>query len=185
MRWDDLFADLEARFDAEQEAELVAEVADRIRSETARTGLAERVAGAVGSQIRVVTLGGARSAGWLRRSGPDWLLLDEAGGAEALVQLSAVTLLSGLPRTVGRPGGGGRVGARVGLGTLLRGVARDRLPVLVDLVDGSTAGGTVERVGRDHLELVEGGGAVDRQRSGSSRLATVLATAAIAMVRRR
>jgi hypothetical protein len=46
MRWDALFADLESQFDALQEGDLYGEVADRIRTEVARspcsTGFAVR-----------------------------------------------------------------------------------------------------------------------------------------------
>jgi len=98
MRWEELFADLEARFAAAAADELNAEVADRIRSEAARVGAAERLAVAVGSTVRVVALGGASASGTVRRSGPDWLLLAESYGADVLVLLSAVAAVTGVPR---------------------------------------------------------------------------------------
>jgi hypothetical protein len=179
MRWEELFADLEARFAAAAADELNAEVADRIRSEAARVGAAERLAVAVGSTVRVVALGGASASGTVRRSGPDWLLLAESYGADVLVLLSAVAAVTGVPRGVARPGGGGAVGARLGLGSALRAIARDRLPVVLDLVDGTTSGGTVERVGRDHLELT------DTVTRGSAAGTVLVPTAAVAMIRRR
>lgn len=190
MRWDELFADLESRFAAAQDAELSAEVADRIRSENARTGLAERLAGATGREVRVVALGGALTTGMLRRTGPDWLLIAERGGSDVLVPLASVGVVTGLTGAVAQPGGGGVVAARLGLGHALRGIARDRLPVVLDLVDGTSTGGTVERVGRDHLDLSDGGS--DRARAagqgpgaGPAAGARTVPTAAVAMLRRR
>ncbi len=179
MRWEQLFADLEARFDAAADADLSAEVADRIRSEAARTGIAERMAVATGTTVRIVSLGGASASGTVRRTGPDWLLLAETHGADVLVALGAVAAVTGVPRGVAGPGGGGMVGARLGIGSALRAIARDRLPVVLQLVDGTTTGGTVERVGRDHLELA------DTVVRGFATATVIVPTSALAMVRRR
>jgi len=179
MRWEQLFADLEARFAAAADDDLSAEVADRIRSEAARVGLAERLAAAAGATVRVVALGGASAAGTVRRAGPDWLLLAEAHGADVLVPFAAVAAVSGVPRGVAGPGGGGVVGARLGLGSALRAVARDRLPVVLQLVDGTTTSGTVERVGRDHLEVA------DTVVRGAASATVIVPVSALAMLRRR
>jgi len=190
VRWDELFADLESQFAAAQDAELSAEVADRIRSENARTGLAERLAGATGREVRVVALGGAVTTGALRRTGPDWMLIAERGGSDVLVPLASVGVVTGLTGAVAQPGGGGVVAARLGLGHALRGIARDRLPVVVDLVDGTSTGGTVERVGRDHLDLSDAGSARVRDaghgpRAGPAAGPRTVPTSAVAMLRRR
>ncbi len=182
MRWDQLFADLEARFAAAQDAELNAEIADRVRSETARTGLADRLAAATGSALQVLALGGTTATGTVGRTGPDWLLLTESNGVEVLLPLSGIAAVVGLPRSVGRPGGGGMVGARLGLGSALRAIARDRWPVVVELVDSTTASGTVERVGRDFIELADPTVRGDVSFGTRGR---AVPTAAIAMIRRR
>lgn len=188
MRWDELFTDLEAQLAAALDAELSVEVADRVRSENARAGLAERLAGASGREVRVVALGGAVSTGVLRRTGPDWLLVAEAGGSDVLVPLASVGVVTGLTGAVATPGGPGVVAARLGLGHALRGIARDRLPVVLDLVDGTSTGGTVERVGRDHLDLSDAGS--DRAwhsgtRSDGAAGSRTVPTSAVAMLRRR
>ena len=46
VRWDQLFADLEAQLEAEEARDLRLEVADRIRRERAQVGLAGEAAGA-------------------------------------------------------------------------------------------------------------------------------------------
>jgi hypothetical protein len=45
--------------------------------------------------------------------------------------------------------------ARLGLGSALRGVAEERDPVLVHLLDGGTVRGTPRRVGADFVELAD------------------------------
>lgn len=187
MRWDQLFADLEGRLAAAADAELSAEIADRLRSESARRSLADRIAAATGSALQVACLGGATATGAVARTGPDWMLLVEPNGVDVLIPLSGVAAVIGLPRTVGRAGGGGAVGAALGLGSALRAVARDRLPVVLELTDATTTGGTVERVGRDYLELSDTTGSVRARATGGSYAtrARAVPTSAIAMIRRR
>ena len=190
MRWDELFADLESQVAAALDAELSAEVADRVRSENARAGLAERLAGAVGNEVRVTALGGAATTGTLRRTGPDWLLVAEGGGSDVVVPLASVGVVTGLTGAVAPPGGGGVVAARLGLGHVLRGIARDRLSVVVDLVDGTSTGGTVQRVGRDHLDLSVAGSprmrdTGDEPRAGRGGGSWTVPMSAVAMLRRR
>jgi hypothetical protein len=153
MRWDDLFADLEAQWDAEQAAELAGEVAERTRSELARVRLADRLRGSVGRSVTVST-SPERVAGRLASSGPDWLLVDD-GRAQVLVPLSAVSEVTGLGAQASAPDAVGVVESRLDLGFALRRLARDRQPLRLVLTDGSRLTGTVDRVGADFLDLAE------------------------------
>jgi hypothetical protein len=72
--------------------------------------------------------------------------------------------------------------ARLGLGSALRAIARDRLQVTVVLIDGSTLPGTVDRVGADFLEMAEHAPGEPRRRGDVSGMRTV-AFAAVAVVR--
>jgi len=153
MRWDRLFDDLEAQLEAADQAALVAEVADRTRRETATIRLVDRLRGAVDAPVRLHLQGGALVQGRVSRVGPEWVLVEEAGGVEHVVRLAAVTGVYGLPAAVGGPAS--KVEARLGIGHVVRGVARDRLPVAVSLIDATTVTGTVDRVGGDYLELAE------------------------------
>jgi hypothetical protein len=153
VRWEALFADLEGQFDAAEQAELAGEVADRTRREAAAVRLADRLRGAIGSRVRVHLRGDTTVSALVARVGSDWLLLEEPAGAEYLVALPAVTGIYGLPLDVALPDG--KVAARLGLGHVMRAVARDRLPVTAQLVDGVSTTGTVDRVGRDYFELAE------------------------------
>lgn len=155
MRWDDLFADMEAQLDAAAAADLVVEVAERTRVERATIPLADRLRAARGATVVVRTRGGEQIEGILADSAAQWVRLDTAGRA-ALVPLAALTGLRGLGRhAVPAPG---VVERRLTLGHALRALARDRT-VLQLATDGGDLAGRVERVGADHLDLLAGHGA--------------------------
>lgn len=184
MRWDDLFADLEGQLAAEAARELDAEVADRTRRETARLRLVDRLRAAVEDGVPVtVAVSGlpAPAEGTVTGVGPDWVLVRTAAG-EVLVHLAAVGWLVGLgPRAV-EPGSEGPVEARFGLGPALRALARDRAHVRVVLVDGTAFGGTLDRVGADHVQLAEHPDDEPR-RAAAVRQVRVVPFAALALVR--
>lgn len=182
MRWDDLFRDLEAQLAAGEAAELDAEVADRTRREAAQLELVDRARAAVGHPVSVRALGAGPVDGVLADVGSQWLLVAETGGREALVPLTAVVSLGGLRAWSGAPGSAGRVFARLGLGHALRGIARDRVPVQVWLVDGSVVAGTLDRVGADFVEVSEHGAGEVRRRGAVTGVRTV-PFGALALVR--
>ena len=155
MRWQALFADLEAQYDAAQAAELAAEVADRTRREAARLRLSDRLVGAVGGELTVDVWGAGSVRGRLASAGVDWLLLEESTGSEVLVPGEAVTSVRGLTAWSQTPGAEGVVVGRLDLRYALRGVARNRAGVSVVLRDGSMLGGTIDRVGFDFFEVAE------------------------------
>lgn len=101
MRWEQLFDDLEAQFDAFADAELQAELADRQRVAVGAVRLTARLAGALGEYVRIRTVSGVVQAGRLHRVGPDWLLLEPSPGQHLLVNGSRVTVIEGLDRRTG------------------------------------------------------------------------------------
>lgn len=153
MRWEGLFADLEAQAAALAQEQRAAEIDERTRAEIGALGLRERLRAAIGTALRLRLVGGATIAGELRRVGPDWLLIDEGAGREALLAIAALASIRGLGRYSAVPGSAGAVESRLGLRSALRGIARDRCAARVLLVDGSTIDGTVDRVGADFLEV--------------------------------
>lgn len=161
MRWDILFADLEARFDDLADAELMAQLPDRQRSAAGRLTMVQRCAGSLGASVRVRLRSGRLWTGELRTVGSDWLLLDGSGGQDIMIALAAVTSLEGLTPTTGLPLTD--VARRFDLRMALRGIARDRSPVVV-AVTGSMEGhhgggtelpGTIDRVGADFIEVAQ------------------------------
>lgn len=153
VRWERLFADLEAQLDAAEAAELGSEVADRARRELALVEFADRLRACVGLAVSVGLPPRVGLAGQLLRVGPDWLLLAVDTQRDAVVPLDAVMWVTGLP--VQRAGDAGAVEAKLGLGHVLRGLARDRSPVHAWLRDGERFTGTVDRVGADFADIAE------------------------------
>jgi hypothetical protein len=151
-RWELLFADLEARFLAQEAAEREGTVADLTRAEQASMGTADRLRAAMRMRVRVELLDGEKLEGRVLRVAQTWLLLDgrgASGPAQHLVPLAAVVAVSGVGRHA-TPSA-----ARsdsLGLGTVLRGLQRDRGRVLVRTPAG-TLTGRIARVGADHLDL--------------------------------
>lgn len=182
MRWDDLFADLEAQSDALEVAERAAEVAERTRIEVGGVTLRDRLGAALGAPVRLQLAGGRAVAGALVRVGPDWLLLAEAAGRESVVALAAVLSVAGVGRSAAAEPGGA-VAARLGLRSALRGIARDRSPVRVDLVSGETVDATLDRVGADFVEAARHAPGEPRRR-GDVRDVVLLPFGALAAVSR-
>ena len=161
MRWDDLFADLEARFDEIADEQMLAELADRQRAAIGQVRMVERLIGALGSEMRVRTAAGQVVGGTMSRVGSDWVLLGQHPGREVLIATRWITSVEGVVRTTGLPLS--EVERRFDLRLALRGVSRDRSPVTLT-VPGGSAGqgdggteltGTLDRVGHDFVELAQ------------------------------
>lgn len=151
VRWETLFADLEAQLVAQEEAELATEVAERSRGEWSRLALADRLRARTGAPLQLHLADGGRLAGRCADVGQEWLVVRTQHG-QALVPLHAVAAVGGLSRAVAPAAG--QVLRRLGLAHALRALARDRVGVRVTVLGGSLAG-TIDRVGADHLDLAE------------------------------
>ncbi len=155
MRWQQLFADLQAQFDEEEAAAERSDLASRARAEIGAVRLAERLRGAVGFPVVLGCRGAGPLTGVLTDVGVDWLLLAGDGRREDLVALRAVRTVGGLGRRTAVPEPAGSVRSRLDLRRALRGLARDRSVVQVVLDDGVVLAGTLDRVGADYVELAE------------------------------
>jgi len=195
MRWDRLFADLEARFEELEDAEAAAEMADRQRVAFGAIHTTERLAGSIGRPVRIRLTGGTLVSGVLGRVGPDWLLLTEAQGRDALIALSAMISIEGLTTSTGQEITG--VARRLDLRHALRGLARDRAPVTVALVGwaggvpamgqgqagfGSEITGTIDRVGADFVEIAVHA-AWEPRRANTVRAVALVPLVAVLLVR--
>jgi hypothetical protein len=182
MRWDALFADLEAEAGAEEEAERRSEVADRIRSELGRLRLIDRLAPALHSAgvLRLGLAGHPAATGSLLALGIDWLLLGQESGSERLIALGAVETIQGLDGSSAEPGWEGLVGARLDLRVALRRVVRDRSAVTVGLRSGDAVSGRLARVGADHVDVT----AAQTRDSGAAMGWTVPLSALVFVQRR-
>jgi hypothetical protein len=182
MRWQRLFADLQAEFDEAEAAAERAEDASRRRAETGAVRLVDRLAGALGQPLALRCRGAGDVTGVLVEVGVDWLLLADDGHREVLVATSTVRTVVGLGRATAPAEDPGPVRARLDLRRALRGLARDRSVVQVVLDDGAVYVGTVDGVGADHVELAEH--AADQpRRAAAVRGVRAIALPAVAVVR--
>jgi len=199
MRWELLFADLEARFDELADAEAAAESADRERVAIGAVSALQRLTGAIDQPIRVRLAGGGSVAGVLRTVGPDFLLLTEGRDRDCLVALTAVTAVEGLTAASGSVLTG--LTLRLDLRRALRGLVRDRSPVAVALT-GWTGGsltsglgtgavgvagsgeitGTIDRVGADFIEIAVHA-AWEPRRAGTVLSVALVPLAAVMVIR--
>lgn len=177
MRWDALFADLEARWDAEGRAERDAEVADRTRREHASIELLTRLAGHQG-EVRVRVAAGAVLEGLVLDVGKDWVLLEiPLRRRQALIPMSAVRAIEGL----GRRSVSARTARRFGWGYAVRALARDRAVVQITDLDGTVVTGTIDIVGADYLELAAHP-LDEARRSAAVRTTVVVPRVAVALI---
>ncbi len=187
MRWEGLFADLEGQLAAEERRELDDEVAERTRRERALVTLADRLAGAAGSSVRLELDTGTRVQGELADLGDGWVLLRAHGsGREQLVPTASVLTVDAL----GAHAGAARSARRFGLGYALRALSRDRATVALSLTGrgaapGAALVGTIDAVGADHLDLAEHPAGVPRRRENVTALTTVPFSALVLVESRR
>jgi hypothetical protein len=182
MRWQHLFADLSAQWEAAEVSAERAEAASHARSEVGSVLLADRLRGAAGARLVLRCRGAGQVAGAVADVGTDWLLLVDDRGGEALVAAAAVLSVSGLGRRTAAPADAGEVRRRLDLRWAVRGLARDRSRVHVVLTDGAVLTGTIDRVGADFCEIAEH--ALDQaRRSSAVQGVTAVALSALAVVR--
>lgn len=149
-RWDQLFADLEAQLAAGRADEARWDVAELTRAERSRVSLADRLRAAAGTRLRIVTGHDESLEGVVVEAAEQWVLLGLGAGRQAVVPLSAVRTVEGLGVRVAPPAG--RAESALGLGHVLRALARDRVVVSVRTAAGAHTG-RLDRVGADHVDL--------------------------------
>jgi hypothetical protein len=169
MRWDNLFDDLESQLEQELTAEEIDLQAEEERLRLARLGIRDRLrslASGAAPDDRALHLhlaDGSRATILAATFGRDWLageLLEESGRRpQCIIALDAVDgvvlardqVLASLDRSGGDEPPSA-LSARLGLPFVLRDLCRRRQPVEVRVRDGRLFG-TIDRVGRDHIDL--------------------------------
>lgn len=183
VRWDRLFADLEALAAAADTADFHSEVADRTRAEHGGIALVDRLRGACGQPVLVSVLGTGQLTGTLVDVGVDWMLLGGTGQPQILVRLGAVTALSGLGTATSPASDRGPVYRRLDFRRALRGLAGQRSHLRLTLADGVSLTGTLDRVGADFVELAEHAAGEARRPGAVRGVQTLPITAVAAAVR--
>lgn len=170
MSWErrlfDLFEDLEQQAEGAALVARDAEVAELARAEYSEVDLTSRCHASVGLDVELVAGHGLVVRGRVARVGAGWCLLVCGSGSgrpdaqEWVFVLGALVAARGLSPQA-RPPSTRPLTGRLGLGSVLRGVAEEREPVTLVRTDGERRRGRVGRVGQDFLELFPDDGALE------------------------
>ncbi|TFC84026.1 hypothetical protein E3T26_06810 [Cryobacterium sp. TMT1-21] len=167
MRWDNLFDDLEGQLEHELNAEETDLRAEEERLRLGRLSLRNRLTGLARASglgagvLRVVLASGETLTLRPTTFGRDWLAADllDAGstGAQCVLPLAAVAGVivrrDEIPDSlVTEPESAVRLVDRIGLPFVLRDLCRRRANIEVHTRSGPLRG-TIDRVGRDHVDL--------------------------------
>ena len=169
MRWDNLFDDLEGQLEQELSAEEIDVRAEEERLRLGRLSLRDRIVAVVEAQgphdetgIRLVLADGTPLSVRPQTFGRDWFSADLVGGsrkAHAIVPMAAISSvvftqaqaavsLSATPSELSQTS----LPARLTLSFVLRDLCRRRAAVDLSTLTGMQHG-TIDRVGRDHVDL--------------------------------
>ena len=194
MRWQNLFDDLEGQLESELGAEEVDLLAEEERLRLGRLTLRDRVralhAEAPASPLGLTLRGAERVSVTVAAIGRDWFAgeLDAGALRSAIVPLAAVTSLDPVGNQLGvslrvdpAPEPPTALSARLGLAFVLRDLCRRRAGVEVHL-GGERLHGTIDRVGRDHLDLAEHAPGEARRTAAVARI-RIVAFASLNLVR--
>ncbi|MER3388650.1 MAG: hypothetical protein RJQ01_01330 [Microcella sp.] len=164
MRWDHLFDDLAGQLEHELHAEEVDLQQEEERLRLGRLELRDRLAVVLREReperriLTVRTQNGELHRVRLRSLGRDWLAgdLTDSTATQAVIPLRAVESLAldtdQAQRTLTPAPARDDLSARLGLSFLLRDLCRRRVTLTVRTAVGDLHG-TIDRVGRDHLDL--------------------------------
>ena len=171
MRWDNLFDDLEGQLEHELSAEEHDLLAEEERLRLGRLSLRDRIVAVHeaegrdgGDGIRLFLVGGAVLHLRPQTFGRDWfsatLLFDSSRSSQVIVPMAAVASvaftraqaiasLDATPSELSQTS----LPARLTLSFALRDLCRRRSAVEVQTLGGGALHGTIDRVGRDHIDL--------------------------------
>jgi hypothetical protein len=144
---------MESQLHAAGQLGLEADASEMARAAQAELLLADRLRGQSGAEVRVVVGSGHSFTGSVGHVGSSWLVLRERARS-VLVPLAGVQIVEGLGRRSAQEASAGA--RRLGLGSALRALARDRAEVVLYFAAGpasSVTSGFIDRVGSDFLEL--------------------------------
>jgi hypothetical protein len=188
VRWDDLFADLEGQLEQELGAEDLDVAAEEERLRLGRLTVRDRIAAFTGQVLALELADGSRVELQVETIGRDWLSGSalRARDRSCLIPLEAIAaVLPGADRIAASLAAPSEhpdaLARRLGLPFVLRDLCRRRTPVEVTTATRALHG-TIDRVGRDHLDLAEHDPGEPR-RAAAVRAVRILPFAALLLLR--
>jgi hypothetical protein len=185
MRWDNLFDDLESQLEQELGAEEVDLLAEEERLRLGQLRVRDRVMAmtrpgeGVPDPLRLALRGGELLSVAVGSVGRDWLVGELVGArrGSCVVPLAAIASLLPTPEQLARSTTGDApvqapiaLSARLGLTFVLRDLCRRRAAVEVSTASEGVLHGTIDRVGRDHLDIAEHAPGEARRAASVSRI---------------
>jgi hypothetical protein len=197
MRWDNLFDDLESQLEQELGAEEGDLLAEEERLRLGRLTLRDRVIAmtrpgdGAGGPLKVALCDGSVATVAVGSVGRDWIVGELVGArrGSCVIPMAAVAALLPTPEQQARSVGvepaaepTASLSARLGLAFVLRDLCRRRAAVELSTASADRLHGTIDRVGRDHLDLAEHEAGVPRRAAAVDRI-RILPFAELLLVR--
>ena len=186
MRWDDLFDDLEGQLEHELGAEEVDLRAEEERLRLGRLALRDRLLAMVrpghSDELRVALRDGTVVSLSVGSLGRDWMVGELRGPrrGSCLLPLAAIASVLPTPDQLARSlaadpasDSGAALSGRLGLSFVLRDLCRRRAPLEIGTTSNERLYGTLDRVGRDHVDLAEHEPGVPRRTASVARIRIV------------
>lgn len=151
MRWNDLFADLEAQLEFGRWQSVEQDAAELTRGMWAELALMDRLRGALGRKLRVVLRDGRTQPLRLCTVGPTWVGGTAESGAVLISRDAIIGVEGNLQRAAvpSRP-----LQAGPSMASIYRALGRRRETLQVLGRHGDViAEGTIDRVGKDHFDV--------------------------------
>lgn len=151
MRWNDLFADLEAQLEFGQWQAVEQDAAELTRGMWAELTLMDRLRGALGQSVRVILRDGRVQRLQLHTVGPTWVGGSDEAGAVLMNREAMLSVEGDLQRAAvpTRP-----LQAGPSVASIYRALGRRREALQVIGYAGRViAEGTIDRVGKDHFDV--------------------------------
>ncbi|NLS10841.1 hypothetical protein HGQ17_12730 [Nesterenkonia sp. MY13] len=153
MRWDALFADLQAQWEDQRHQDLEAETVEAVEIERARMPLADRLRAHTGSSLQLELPSAGRIECEIGEVGSDWLS-GQHRGRSILISLDAVLAVHSLGWKAKPEASVAR--RRLSITSPLRALAQHREEVTVTTASaGPPVEGVLYAAGQDHFDLAD------------------------------
>lgn len=163
MRWDELFADIEGQLEQELDAERLDIAAEEERLRLGRLALRDRIQAMTTEEraLRLILADGESIEVRVESTGRDWVSGTITLGSRERTVIVPLSALAGVIASGGQLAEGLRaptlrpeLSAQLGLAFVLRDLGRRRASVDLHTRAG-VVHGTIDRVGRDHVDFAE------------------------------